>query len=215
MGDWRQRFGGKRWRIGSDGFIEIEGEGRPRTKGEPVTMRTMVFDYSHTFEAVAHKLRDVAGDDSPWMVPYLATLCALESTRIGDSFHRDPDPIRREPDYVSDDATPDEISPGLMQTLISTAENVRAKHGLWSGEVTREDLMIPYRSVLVAGFYLLDLARREQTWDPVLLSAAYNAGGIYESDDNPFHLRVYHENRPMMTVKWWNDYNAVAGTTCG
>jgi peptidoglycan L-alanyl-D-glutamate endopeptidase CwlK len=40
--------------------------------------------------------------------------------------------------------------------------------------------------------------------DPILIAAAYNAGGIYESEQNEWHLRSAHDHLDRAS-KWFGD----------
>ena len=94
--------------------------------------------------------------------------------------------IRFEPGYRSDTATPHRVSPGLMQTLISTAQMMVN----WSGypkdvvprppgkKVTRSWLLEPQNSIACGVAYIAYQSKRTAL-DPPLVFAAYNAGGVY------------------------------------
>ena len=105
------------WALQADG-ISIEGKAPERTSGEPKT--------------VTRIWRDLRGPLVQWSttlgVPVeliIATICTESGGNLNIK-------ARKEPGYISDEETPHRISPGIMQTLISTA---RAAVG--SAEVDR------------------------------------------------------------------------------
>ena len=125
--------------------------------------------------------------------------------------------MRAEPGYVDDRRTPTRISAGLMQTLVSTARKMLSIEDPESShyEVNSEWLLDPDHSIHVGALYIKHqyLITR---YDPPLVAAAYNAGGIYkdESPENKWHMRCY----PLHTgahitrfVKWFNGYVDYAG----
>lgn len=103
--------------------------------------------------------------------------------------------LRCEPGYVSDQATPGKISVGLMQPLLSTARDVALRLpmlGLDPEEVSRDWLGVPENNLVVgAGLILLQAPKTQ--FDPPLVAAAYNAGGLYrdKAAGNPWKLRCY------------------------
>jgi peptidoglycan hydrolase-like protein with peptidoglycan-binding domain len=123
---------------------------------------------------------------------------------IGTESSGDPKAIRREPRYTSDEATPDQVSPGLMQTLISTARAVLANPA-----IDREWLFVPEHSIQVGTAYILQQSLHTG-FDPPLVACCYNAGRIAleESPRNPWRMLQY----PIGTgehcdrfVQWFND----------
>lgn len=177
-----------RWRVTPRG-VAIEGRGVERTPGPPVTVTRVWEAYADDVNAAAKK----------YAVPahlIVATICT-ESTGRADA-------IRFEPRYVSDQATPHQVSPGLMQTLISTARGA-----LGRPRIGRNWLFVPRNSIMAGTAYIASQAR-STAYDPPLVAAAYNAGRLaYEgSADNRWKLRQY----PIGTsehcdrfVKWLND----------
>lgn len=112
--------------------------------------------------------------------------------------------IRLEPHYSSDEATPDQVSPGLMQTLISTARSVLA-----NSAIDREWLFVPEHSIQAGTAYILQQSRHTG-FDPPMVACCYNAGrvALEESPGNPWRMLQYpigtgeHCNR---FVQWFND----------
>ncbi len=81
--------------------------------------------------------------------------------------------LRKEPGYRSDAATPHRVSPGLMQTLISTA-----RMALKDKSINRTWLYNPSNSIKAGTAYIAQQSKRTGM-DPPLSFAAYNAGGVY------------------------------------
>ena len=187
------RFEGSvRWCVDVDG-VHVEDGSAERTKGEPMTMRRIWASYQEplTYYADAY--------DVP--VELLLATAATET-------RGNPDAVREEPGYVSDEATPHRVSPGLCQTLISTA-----REALRDPSVGRAFLLRPEGSIQACGAYLAS-QRRLTAYDPPLVAAAYNAGGLYHdrAPANRWRLRCYplgtgeHVDR---FVRWYGDAVAV------
>lgn len=103
----------------------------------------------------------------------------------------DPAAVRKEPGYISDEHTPNKVSPGLMQTLISTARDV-----LGDDSIDRK--------------WLLAQQWKVTHIDPPKVACAYNAGSIYYngSEENRWKMRQYPVNTPEHAdrfVKWFNE----------
>jgi hypothetical protein len=96
------------------------------------------------------------------------------------------DAVREEPGFVSDSETPNKVSPGLMQTLISTASSTLQM------SVDRRWLLEPANSIEAGTAYIAQQAR-DTALDPPLVAAAYNAGRIKYQDGsaNRWKLRQY------------------------
>ena len=144
-----------RWRLTPDG-VEIEGSGVERTRGAPATVTRVWNDFGDAINRTARARR----------VPcalIVATICTESGGRA--------DAVRIEPGYTSDEATPHRVSPGLMQTLISTArEAMQMSFG-------RDWLLIPGNSIEAGTAYIAQQGRLTG-FDPPLVAAAYNAGRL-------------------------------------
>lgn len=159
-----------RWRLTPKG-VAIDGYGIERTRGRPATATRIWETYGDQINDVARKTR----------VPcelILATICT-------ESYGRS-DVIRLEPGYKSDTETPHRISVGLMQTLISTAQSTMKM------SFDRNWLLDSYNSILAGASYMAEQARKTN-FDPPLVAAAYNAGGLYDQNgrSNRWKLRQY------------------------
>jgi hypothetical protein len=180
------------WRLQRQG-IETVGHGYERTPGEPRTVRGVWERFGYAIERWSEKY----GVPAELIV---ATIC----TETGG----DPTKVREEPGYISDTATPNRVSPGLMQTLISTAAST-----LNNPAITREWLLEPSNSIQAGTAYIAS-QWRVTSFDPPKVAAAYNAGGVYynASPNNRWKMRQYpldtsaHVDR---FVTWWNDFYAV------
>lgn len=196
--EWHNPHGGRKWKLVPKG-IESETDGVDRTHGPPITMRTLWEDFGEHIDHACWEM-NVPVDVVAAMIP-------IEAARTSDG-HYDPESIREEPGYVSDEETPHRVSPGLMQTLISTARDMAEKYDLYDpSEVDRKMLFEPSHSLMLGTAYLAHQIERYGR-DPVLLCAAYNAGSVRDTDRNPWRLRVYGATRLDRYVRWFNDFRA-------
>lgn len=180
------------WRVQPMG-IEI-GDGQfDRTGGRPKTVMRVWESFGPSIEK--------------WSVRYgvpaeliVATICTETSGK--------PDRVRIEPGYVSDETTPGRVSPGLMQTLISTAQ-----HTLMDDSIDREWLLEPSNSIQAGTAYMAAQLKKTNL-DPPKVACAYNAGGVYHNDgpENRWKMRQFpigtshHADR---FVQWFNDFTFV------
>jgi len=98
----------------------------------------------------------------------LATACTESGGRA--------DAVREEPGYLDDATTPHRVSPGLMQTLISTA-----REALADPKLDRARLLQPETSLAAGAAYIRRQAlggRVPTGFDPPLVAIAYNAGSL-------------------------------------
>jgi soluble lytic murein transglycosylase-like protein len=138
-----------------------------------------------------------------WAVKFGVPVELIIAT-IGTESRGDPAAIREEPGYVSDEKTPNQVSPGLMQTLISTARTV-----LGDNTINRRWLQEPGNSIRAGTAYIA------QQWnvtnfDPPKVACAYNAGSIRynPSESNRWKMRQYPLNSSEHAdrfVKWFNE----------
>ena len=168
--EWHGYEDSVRWRIVPEG-VEIEGSGVERTRGRPSTVTRVWETFGDDIDAVA-RARQVP-------VPHIiATIC----TESGG----DPEAVRLEPGYRSDEETPHRVSVGLTQTLISTASETLGR------SVDRDWLRVPRNAIDAGAAYIARQARVTQL-DPPLVAAAYNAGRLaYNGGErNRWKLRQY------------------------
>lgn len=185
---WHSKFEGSvEWRLTPDG-VRVRGGDIERTKGEPLTVR---------------RIKDMWGDfiesaSDEFTVPSELIYATIATESGGRE-----DALRLEPGYVNDEETPHRVSAGLMQTLISTAS-----HAL-NRPISREDILDPEVSIEAGTAYIA--SQFNQTgYDPPLVAAAYNAGGVHVQGgiENRWKLRQY----PIGTgkhcdrfIKWYGD----------
>lgn len=189
---WHGRPESMRWRLTPRG-VEVEGSGVERTRGEPVTVRRIVDTWGQVIDDAS-----VA-----YGVPAeLLVACAAAETR------GDPEGRLEEPGFVSDAATPDRVSVGILQTLLSTA-----REALRNPTLSSQDLLDPEISFAAGAAYM---ARRElQTlFDPPLVAASYNAGSVRPSTANRWRL-VCTQRDEGCHVDWFvwffNDCASIVG----
>jgi hypothetical protein len=186
-----------RWRLTPTG-VEVEGSGVERTPGTPSTVTRVWETYSSEINAAATEF-------SIPSVLIVATICTESSGKA--------DAIRFEPGYKSDEETPGKVSPGLMQTLISTARSALPSE---AASIDRNWLLVAANSIRAGTAYIAS-QQGQTNCDPPMVAAAYNAGGIYHQTGagNRWKMRQY----PIGTgehcdrfVKWFNDAVAVLDT---
>lgn len=192
---------GVAWRLSAAGVV-VGDAPAARTPGQPATVRRVWAWFGSEIRVAALK----------WGVPVeliVAAMCSESGQSWQTQAQQMAGAYREEPGYLSDDATPGRVSAGCMQTLLSTARSVLARPGL-----TTDELFEPACSIDAgAGYIAQGVARGSAlstAYDPPLVAAAYNAGGLYldGSGFNRWHLRCY----PLGTgeyidrfVLWFND----------
>jgi hypothetical protein len=183
---------GVRWRLTADG-IEVEGAGVERSDGSPVVV-TSVWERFH--EAI----NEAAAEHKVYCELIVATIC----TESGG----DPDAWRAAPGWVSDEATPEDVRVGLMQTSLAAARRI-----LGMPRIDRAWLCVPAHSVH-AGAACIAQQRTLTALDPPKVACAYGAGGLYDDHDpgNRWRMRQVHDGVPTRCdrfVRWFNDAAAV------
>ena len=156
--------GSRRWRLSPRGVV-LNGDDAPPRSPEPPRTAALASDrFREPMEAAAARFG----------VPVellLATACTESGGRA--------DAVREEPGYAGDEATPQRVSPGLMQTLIGTA-----REALGDPSLDRARLLDPAVSLLAGAAVIRRQAisgRRPTGFDPPLVCIAYNAGSLRES----------------------------------
>lgn len=167
LADWHgapQGRGSRRWRLTPRG-IAIEGEAAPGST-PPRLAATCWARHQAPLESAARR----------FAVPVellLATACTESGGRA--------DAIREEPGFTSDAATPHRVSPGLMQTLISSA-----REALGDPRLDRAALLDAATSAMAGAAFIARQAR-VTGFDPPLVAIAYNAGSLRPAA-NPWGL---------------------------
>lgn len=180
--------GGVRWRLAEDG-VRVEDSEPEHTGGQPQTVARVWNDFGESIVKWSVRF------ETPVEL-VVATIC----TESGGN----PSVVREEPGFTADEETPHRVSPGLMQTLISTARET-----LGDDAIDRAWLLQPDHAVQAGASYI----RRQRSktgMDPPKVACAYNAGGVYANDgaDNRWKMRQFpigsghHADR---FVKWFND----------
>jgi len=181
------RHGGAIWRMTATG-IEVDGRVEV-TAGEPASAQRVWSTWRVPILRWAKR----------YAVPVELIMATMLTETNGDASR-----VRLEPGYVSDEATPHRVSPGLMQTLISTARHALARPG-----IDRAWLLDPDHSI-EAGTAYIGGQSTATLLDPPVVACAYNAGGVYVNDapTNRWRMRQYplgtgeHADR---FVRWFND----------
>lgn len=161
--------GRNRWRLTRAG-IELEGENGAHRNAKPDIAARCWSTHREALEAAATR----------FTVPVellIATACTESAGRA--------DAIREEPGFTSDAATPNRVSPGLMQTLISTA-----REALSDPTLDRRKLLDPAVSAAAGAAYIRRQSQAMTRFDPPLVAMAYNAGSLRMNSDasNPWGL---------------------------
>lgn len=176
------------WCLKPDG-ISVNNNKPETTGGEPQTVRRVWQCYQSPIEEWSAKFG----------VPVeliIATICTESANDLKAE--------RQEPGYISDEKTPDKVSIGLMQTLIS---NARDTLGDWS--VNRTWLLEPGNSIRAGAAYIASQWKVTH-FDPPKTACAYNAGSVYynASTENRWRMRQYPINTSTHAdrfIKWFND----------
>ena len=176
------------WKLTSKG-ISIENASPEITSGKPLTVKSVWDNFGEHIQRAAIEF------DVPVEL-IVATICTESG---GDSLA-----IREEPGYITDNQTPNRISAGLMQTLISTA-----REALVDKTITRDLLLLPNFSIRSGTAYIAQ-QRAITQYDPPKVACAYNSGSVRTngSAENRWRMKQFpigtshHADR---FVKWLND----------
>lgn len=192
--------GGVVWRLTSEG-ISINGLPPKGTPGPPDTVRRV----RAWFAAEIDHAVDVYQVPAPILLAILCNESAGgQSNRAAVCTAR-----REEPGFISDDQTPARVSIGCCQTLLSTARAALRRPSLSAG-----DLQDPGTSLAAAAAYIASQLALTG-FDPVLVAAAYNSGGLHLESirTNRWGLRCFPLNTGAYIdrfVLWYNDAVAAA-----
>jgi hypothetical protein len=176
------------WCLDGEG-VKIGDDDPETTGGEPKTVR-------HVWECYSTQIEEWANKFGVPVELIIATICTETSG--------DPKSVRQEPGYVSDDKTPNKVSIGLMQTLISNARDT-----LGDDCIDRAWLLEPGNAIRAGSAYIAQQWKTTH-FDPPKVACAYNAGGVYQNDStgNRWRMRQYPINSSAHAdrfVKWFND----------
>jgi len=181
-------FGGVNWALTAKG-ISVEGHAPEDTGGQPQTVASVWQRYGESINRWSEKFG----------VPVeliVATICTESRGDAGA--------IREEPGYISDEATPNKVSPGLTQTLISTARET-----LGDNSIDRAWLLTADNAIRAGSAYIASQWKKTD-FDPPKVACAYNAGGVYRNngEKNRWKMRQYPINSGEHAdrfVRWFND----------
>lgn len=219
MQDWHDKFGGREWKYDGNGVFlqDLQNGNIPaRSPGSPVTCRA-IWDAFGPIILVMSKKYAVAPE-------LIMMTIATETAAYRPNGFTGPATFRWEAHVMNTDITPPtqgDYSAGPMQTLATTARWIIQAQGL---PYHRFDVapVFPLRPIPPPATHPLydpttnieiGTAEIRQRWsmtgsDPILVAAAFNSGGIYESDDNAWHLRSYG-NHLDRAAQWFGDACAV------
>ncbi len=183
------RFAGDcRWRLTAEG-IGIDGAAPVGSAGAPTTIQRIWEQFGTAITTWSTRLG----------VPAELIVATIATESGGD-----PNAIRFEPNYRTDETTPNQVSPGLMQTLISTARETLANPA-----IDRAWLLRPENAIQAGTAYILK-ELGATGFDPPVVACCYNAGSVVENDSagNRWRMRQFpigtgqHADRFVM---WFND----------
>lgn len=192
--DWHSIYDSQPWCLLPSG-VSVPGDGGPvvsRTPGEPVTVTRIMQNFGEAIEKWG-RVYDVPRE--------LIIACIATESR------GKPKAYREEPGFVNQYKTPNKVSAGLMQTLVSTAQKI-----LSDPEIDVNWLIDPGNSIQAGTAYIA--AQRQQTrLDPPKVAAAYNAGGLYRerSEANPWKMRCWPLGTGRHITKFVEFYNDAVG----
>jgi soluble lytic murein transglycosylase-like protein len=169
--EWHQRFSGSiQWRMTQEGLETPEGI--ERTRGKPITVGRIEDAFFDEINEAVYAF----GVPKELIIACIATESGGHSTAW-----------RTEPGYVSVEETPHRVSVGLMQPLVSTAQNMMRDEN-----VTAEWLRDPQNNIMTGTAYIAH-QRKRTLFDPPVVAAAYNAGGVYwqRGEDNRWKMRNF------------------------
>ena len=217
---WHNRFGGVEWRYDSRGVYLRADEATPmRSAGAPITCLAILDLYGQQiFDA--SRAHDIAPE---LIVMTIATETAFARR---DDF-TGPTTFRWEAHVeVTDLPQPDfgDYSAGPMQALASTARDVIRRKGLAyqpftvAPHIGSQPVPPPATHPLYDGRANIDIGTAEVATrtpktgdDPILVAAAYNAGGLYQSSQNEWHLRSAGDHLDR-SAAWFGDACFVLGS---
>lgn len=216
--EWHNRFGGREWRYDANGvYIRDYFGGRRalRTPGEPVTCRKIWEIYGPAIVNACARYHF-----SPALI---MMILATETAFARKANFTGPLTFRWEPHVEVTDVNPPRLgdySAGPMQVLATTARWIVRARGLdyepfvvapaleyQVDEPDRLPLYEPDISVMI-GTAAVAQRRKRTGDDPILVAAAYNAGGVYKSTKNSWSLRAYGDHLDR-AAKWYGDACAV------
>jgi peptidoglycan L-alanyl-D-glutamate endopeptidase CwlK len=212
--DWHARFGGQEWRHDEKGVYlrGVDGGRKPlRTPGDPLTCRTIWQLFSRPILAASRKYE---------LPPALIMMTiATETGFARKAGFTGPLTFRWEPGVPVEDVNPPRLgdySAGPMQLLATTARWTIREQGLdyepfvvgpaLEYQLDEPDHLPLYEpSINIAVGAATIAARAAKTGDdPILVAAAFNAGGLYKSQQNPWGLKSTGDHLDR-AARWYGD----------
>lgn len=210
--DWHSMFDGQNWQYDGTGVRLASAPGKTlRSGGAPITCQTILDLYASDI----HKASIHYGVAPELIVMTIATETAFARK---DGF-TGPRTFRWEAHVPVNDVAPPtsgDYSAGPMQTLATTARDIVRHMKLaydpfavapyYASQPTP-----PVQHPLYEGAANIDIGTAEirSRWtktggDPILVAAAYNAGGLYQTNRNSWHLRSSNDHLDR-AAQWFGD----------
>jgi peptidoglycan L-alanyl-D-glutamate endopeptidase CwlK len=207
---FHSRYNGVEWKVDVTGQakgIITKGKSKPeRTNGEPVTCRKILSLYGDLITKYALRY------DLPEEL--IVMTIATESAVYRDVAYTGPRTFRWEP-HIG------EYSAGPMQTLSNTVRELIERYNLpyspnqIAPKYPHKPDPVPSTHALFDPEVNIELGTLEihhrlgtTGYDPILVAAAYNAGGLYPTEANRWHLRS-HGDHLDRAARWFGDVFAV------
>lgn len=212
--DWTSMFNGQEWRVDAKGvYLRLRPSIPQRTPGAPTTCQSILALYG----IAIHKASLAYSVPPELIVMTIATETAF--ARNWD--FTGPRTFRWEPHVLVKDVSPQthgDYSAGPMQTLATTAREVIRDMDLDYPDPFKvapyfaaKPEPSPARNPLYSGDANIDLGTAEikTRWqktgsNPILVAAAFNAGGLYRSDQNVWHIRSANDHIDRAAA-WFGD----------
>jgi len=216
--DWHGKFGGQDWRYDANGIYtrEYEGGTQPlRTAGSPVTCRAIWQLFADPILAASKRY-----GVHPAIIMMVT---ATETAFAKSSGFTGPLTFRWEPGVEVRDVNPPrwgDYSAGPMQPLATTARWMVRAQGLdyepfvvapaLEYRLDQSDALPLYDPAINIDIGTATISQRLPTTgnDPILIAAAYNAGGVYKSAKNSWCLRTMGDHLDRAAA-WYGDACAV------
>jgi len=216
--DWHSKFNGRKWRYDQRGVYtqDMHPDQPWRTDGEPNTCRDI-------FQRYGSKILDAAKKHKVNPAIIIMTI-ATESALARDDGFTGPKTYRWEAHPKNMDVDPPfdgTYSAGPMQCLATSVRELIAKKGqsfnlqydpFEVAPATKTKPSTPPAShPLYDPAASIDIGAAEIRWrwsqtddDPILVAAAYNAGGIYQTTHSAWGIRAYDDHLDR-AAKWYGD----------
>jgi peptidoglycan L-alanyl-D-glutamate endopeptidase CwlK len=212
--NWHSKFGDLEWRYDAGGvYIADYKNGKEPlcTPGEPTTCRAVWQLFAHPIVAASRKHN---------LPPALIMMTiATETAFARKAGFTGPLTFRWEPNVRIDDVNPPRLgdySAGPMQLLATTARWIIREQGLdyepfvvgpaLEYLLDKPDALPLYDPSINIAIGAATIAQRHAKTgdDPILVSAAYNAGGLYRTNQNSWCLKTTGDHLDR-AARWYGD----------